>query len=340
VSNFDLDADLAAARTGDDRAFRRLLEPHRRELQAHCYRMLGSPEEARDQVQETFLRAFRKLGTLEAKSGRASLRSWLYAIATRSCLDALEQRRPRQMVIGNFTASDPRAPLLPPVEQARWVEPFPDGWLGDEEPGPDARYSQRESIALALTAALQLLPPRQRATLLLRDVLGLAAVETAALLETTVAAVNSALQRARATLEQARAEEPEMPRSLHTDEERALLDRYLEAWHQADTGRLIALLREDAAFEMPPLPSWYLGADAIAAFLGAGLFRDARGRYKMIATGANGMPAAAAYERDDESGLFHPRGIHVLLVENGAIRRISAFLIPSLFPIFGLPDSI
>src|SRR5918998_324237 len=252
---------VASARFGDESAFAALVEPHRRELQVHCYRMLGSFEDSEDLVQETFLRAWRKRRTFE---GRSSLRAWLYRIATNACLDALERR--------------PRAPSV--------------------HNGPDAELVAKETIELAFIAAIQLLPPRQRAVLIARDVLGWSAAETAALLDVSVPAVNSALQRARATLKEQlpRRRVDWTPGSDPTREERALLQRYMEATERGDAAGMIDLLREDALCAMPPQPEWYVGAESIVeAWVEGGFGDDSWGHLRCVLTRANAQPAVACY---------------------------------------------
>src|SRR5262245_24783100 len=295
---------LAAARRGDEGQFSELTEPYRRELQVHCYRILGSLHEAEDMVQETMLKAWKRLDTYE---GRASFRSWLYKIATNSCLDFLDQKKSRRLLpFENRSASDPTIPILPPTLEISWLEPFPDEWLGDKSAlNPEARYTDSESISLAFLTALQTLPPRQRAVLILRDVLDFSAIETADVLELTISSVNSALHRARRTLSEryphGRMEDSTM--STTDEQTQQLLDHFVQAWERADVNGLVALLKADAAFAMPPSPSWYQGNTAIGTFAAATIFADdgmffgkAVNRWKLLPTRANGSPAFAIFQ--------------------------------------------
>jgi RNA polymerase sigma-70 factor (ECF subfamily) len=300
---------LAAAQSGDERAFRRLIEPYRHALHVHCYRMLGSTQDAEDLVQETLLRAWRALERFEP---RAQFQTWLYRIATNACLDELERR--------------PRRPEL--------IDPFPDHPVGEAEApvyDPAARYAIREGMELALVRAIQQLPGRQRPVLIFRDVLGWSAPEVAELLESSVASVNSALQRARATIEE---HLPEAPPEALEPEERELLDRYIDAFERDDVDGLVALLREDAVLRMPPQPS-VIGAAAVVSF-----FRDkpARGdlsRMRLTPTRANGRPAVVAQRRTPDGGLV-AHGVLVLEISGGAVIGIDAFIDPTLLPRFGV----
>jgi RNA polymerase sigma-70 factor, ECF subfamily len=300
---------LARAQAGDERAFRVLVEPYRHALQVHCYRMLGSPHDAEDIVQETLLRAWRALERFEP---RASLRTWLYRIATNACLDEIERR--------------PRRPEP--------VEPFASDLLdlaASPTYDPVARYAQREGLELALLAAIQLLPGRQRAVLILRDVLGWTGPEVATLLESTVAAVNSALQRARATVDGAM---PERPSGASDDDELALLRQYLRVWNDDDFEALVGLLRDDAVLRMPPRPS-VLGARPVASF-----FRDAaHGHFaniQLTATRANGGPAVVMHEVAPD-GALSPHGILVIELAGGRIAGFDAFIDARFLPRFGFP---
>ncbi len=304
--------DLTAARAGDAAAFERLVTPHRAGLLAHCYRMLGSAQDAEDALQDAFLRAWRGLPSFQ---GRSSLRSWLYSVATNVCLRALERRRRRIL-----------PPDAEPAVETLWLEPFPDAGLpSDERASPEARYEERESVELAFVAAIQHLPPRQRAVLLLRDVLGFAPAEIAASLETSPAAVYSALQRAHAAVEErapVRSQQATM-RSLGDRKLRALAERYVAAWEAGDVGRLASLLAEDATFAMPPLPQWFRGRDAIREFLRTGPLE--RGpRWRVAPTALNGQ-LAFAYTRFDGT----PHAVDVVDVdEAGRIAGITVFLRP------------
>jgi len=321
----------------DRESFQRLAEPHRRELQLHCYRMLGSLDDAEDLVQETFLRAWRALDRFE---GRTSLRAWLYRIATNACLNALSSRRgaDRRVLPENRGAPFEHPPNGAPVTELAWLEPYPDSaleGLADLAPGPAARYEMREAVQLAFVAAIQHLPPRQRAVLLLRDVLGWSAAETAGLLDASVAAVNSALQRGRATMER-RFPAGQPTAQPETDErDRELLDRYVRAWEDDDLDELLALLREDAVLSMPPSPMWYRGRDSIATFVG--WLRHRKSRHRLVPTGANGQPAFLVYRLGGGEGAeeWHPHAVQVLTLREGQIAALTNFLDPHLVEAFG-----
>jgi len=327
---------LARARTGDGDAFRELTDPYRRELQLHCYRILGSLQDAEDLVQETLLAAWRGLDGFE---GRASFRSWLYRIATSRCLNALRDRnrRPREV-----------QPMVEPPEPTRrtdpiWLEPYPDVLLEGLEAtsvGPEARYEMREAVGLAFVAALQHLPPRQRAVLVLRDVLGFRAAEVARMFNASEASIKSALQRARAALE-ARApavhrERAPLPRS---PQERELVGRFADAVERGDVDRLVSLLSDDAWVTMPPYPFEYQGHDAIARFL-----RDrAHLRavpLRLVPTWANGQPAFGCYVPDAQAAIARSYGLMVLTLEGNRISAITFFLDRSVFARFGLPRTL
>jgi RNA polymerase sigma-70 factor (ECF subfamily) len=322
---------LDAARLGDERAFASVIEPYRRELRAYCYRMGGALHEADDLLQESLLRAWKGLPAFE---GRSSLRTWLYTVTTRACLDALEKRSARLLPsdLGDPISGD--APFGPPDQDPIWIEPCPDLLLEVETRSPEARYGARESVAFAFLVALQHLPARQRAVLILRDVVGWSAAECAELLDMSVAAANSALQRARETL----ALRPE-PRFTDDAATRELLARYLRAWEEADVPALVSLLHKDATLAMPPIRQWVRGAVDIGLSIGRMVLTpDARGRYRLVPTVANGLPAFAAYGLDPAAGEYRPVALHVLSVSEGRIGSITAFLDPSLFGLFGLPD--
>jgi RNA polymerase sigma-70 factor, ECF subfamily len=308
----------AAARTGDEAAFARLVEPHRRELQVHCYRMLGSFEDSEDLVQETFLRAWRNRKSFQ---GRSSFRAWLYRIATNACLDAL-QRRPQ---VSQATE---------PLAEVPWLEPYPDELIDD--------LVAKETVELAFIAAIQLLPPRQRAALICRDVLGWSAAESAALLDVSVAAANSALQRARATLQR------QLPRrrldwrgsSGASDEERALLERYMAATDHNDPDAMIRLLREDAVCSMPPQPEWYAGREAIiAAWVEGGFGSETIGDFRCLPVSANRQPGMACYLRRPDDDAYRPLALDVLRIEDGRVVEVVVFG-PDAFPSFGLPSTM
>lgn len=317
-----------------DRALELELEAHRAELTGYCYRMLGSPFEAEDAVQETLLRAWRGADRFE---GRAKLRTWLYRIASNVCFDMLgsSQRRARPMDLSSAGAPDgPPGPTLP---EATWIQPMPGGRMAPA-PGPDpaALAIAHETVRLAFIAALQFLPPRQRAVLLLRDVLGWQASEVAALLDTTVASVNSALQRARATVAD---REPGVGEPARPDDpaQAALLERYMAAFEDYDMERLTALLHEEVVQSMPPYPLWLRGRDDVLAWW-FGIGRECRGSRLLPAPAANGLPAFGQYRPSGPGGRHEPWALQVLEIEDGAVVGFTAFLdTASLFPLFGLP---
>jgi RNA polymerase sigma-70 factor (ECF subfamily) len=305
-------------------------EPFRRELLAHCYRMLGSIQDAEDLVQETYLRAWRSYGGFE---GRSSVRTWLYQIATNRCLTELTKKSRRLLPSGAADPEpDPDAYLEEAGTAVNWLQPAPDAMVIPDSADPAAIVAAREGLRLALIASLQYLPPRQRAVLVLRDVLAFPATEVAVMLGTTTASVKSALQRARARLgELALADgqitEPTAPRA------RALLDRYITAFENPDAAALERLLLEDATLEATPLRTWFAGRNTCVPFLRDHLLGSA-GTWRMLATSANGQPAAAAYIRD-EHGHYQPYGICVLTITSAGIRRISSFGDPTLVTVFG-----
>jgi len=320
------------ARPASSEDFARLTEPLRPELLAHCYRMLGSLHDAEDQVQETLIRAWRSYGDFE---GRASLRTWLYRIATNACLRALENRSRRALPSGlGEPGQDPDAPLGAGRSEVPWLQPFPDALLGGQPADPADIAVSRASLRLALIAALQYLPPRQRAVLIFRDVLRWRAAEVAGLLGTTTAAVNSTLQRARAQLRLAAPAEDSV-REPADPAARELVARYASAFENADVAALTGLLREDAVFEMPPLPTWFVGRGLIGRFLAARVLRRP-GDFRTIPTAANGQPALACYLRDAD-GVHRAHAIAVFTVTGSAVARMVSFNDPALFPAFGLP---
>jgi RNA polymerase sigma-70 factor (ECF subfamily) len=332
---------LEPAQRGDREAFQQLAEPYRRELQVHCYRMLGSFHDAEDAVQEMFLRAWRGLERFE---GRASFRNWLYRIATNVCLDVLARRRGTRRVLPEaYGPPTDQAPSGTPATEIAWLEPYPDAaleCLADTAPGPDARYELHEAVQLAFVATIQQLPPRQRAVLLLRDVLGWSASETARLLDASVASVNSALQRARATLEKQYPAGRPSVQPAPDDRQRALLERYVRAWEGADLDGFVALLLEDAVMSMPPWKQWYRGREAIRAFFAWAWRVDGHGPFRLVPTAANRQPALAMYRRGPE-GPEGPEGqafaIVVLTLQDDAIAAVTTFVEPRLFAAFGLP---
>jgi RNA polymerase sigma-70 factor (ECF subfamily) len=315
--------------------FARLTDPLRPELLAYCYRMLGSVHDAEDQVQETMLRAWRAYGRFE---GRASLRSWLYRIATNACLRALENRARRPLPTGlGGPSGDPAEPLEPEQHEVPWLEPFPDVLLGAEFADPAAIAAARHGMRLALIAALQYLPGRQRAVLILRDVLKWRAAEVAELLGVSTAAVNSALQRARAGLREAAPVQDELHEPSDA-EQRALLDRYAAAFENADVAALTGLLRSDAVLEMPPTPTWFCGRDSIVRFLDGHVLRGP-GDLRTVPLSANGQPALAAYDRGAD-GRYRAYVITVLTCAPSGVARITAFRDLRLFPYFRLPAEL
>jgi RNA polymerase sigma-70 factor (TIGR02960 family) len=336
-----IEGTLARARAGDEEAFRELTEPHRRELQLHCYRMLGSAQDAEDLVQETLVAAWRGLDGFE---GRASLRAWLYRIASNRCLNALRDRgrRPRELPLPPEPSPAPPEPTR--IGEPVWLEPYPDAWLegiAGAEAGPEAAYETREAVSLAFVAALQHLPPRQRAVLVLRDVLGFRAAEVAEMLESTEPSVNGALKRARAAVETrlpvaGRPEAP-LPRSR---QERELVGRFADAFQSGDVEGVVALLTDDAWLTMPPEPLEYQGPVAIGRFLSSVPAGGALERIRLVATRANLQPAFGCYLRDPQSPISHAYGLMVLTLEGDRVAAITGFIDSAVFPTFGLPRTI
>jgi RNA polymerase sigma-70 factor (ECF subfamily) len=327
---------LSRARAGDEAAFGELIEPYRSELRLHCYRILGSLQDAEDQLQETLLAAWRGLKGFEE---RASVRSWLYRIATNQCLNALRARKRRPQEVSSMVAPPEPTRRVEPI----WLEPYPDmllEGLADAAPGPAARYETSESVAVAFMAALQILPPRQRAALVLRDVLGFRAAEVAEMLDSSEASVKSALQRARATLDErlplGGRERAPLPRS---EEERELVSRFSAAVESGDTEGVVALLTDDAWLTMPPEPYEYQGGLAIATFL-----RDREARrgasLQLVPTRANGQPAFGCYLPDAQAPIARAYGVMVLTLAADRISTITWFGERSLMPNFGLPRTL
>ena len=333
-----IDAMLERARAGDGEAFRALTDPHRRELQVHCYRILGSVQDAEDMVQETLLAAWRGLGDFE---GRASLRSWLYRIATNRCLNALRDsgRRPQGMIGSN---PPPGKPEPTRWGEPIWLQPYPDALLEglpDQAEGPDVRYETKEAVGLAFVSGLQRMAPHQRAVLVLRDVLGYRAAEVARMLDSTEASVNSSLQRARAAIE-ASPERPQGGTLPDSPAERALVSRFGDAFERGDIDALVALLTEDAWIRMPPEPHEYQGRPAIAEFLRTrGIWHSGRG-IQLVPTRANGQPAFAYYLGDPHCDLLRAGGLLVLTVQGDAIIAITRFSDNGVLPYFGLPRTL
>ena len=331
---------LESARAGDGDAFRELVEPYRHELQVHCYRILGSVQDAEDLLQETLLAAWRGIGGYQE---RASVRTWLYRIATNRCLNALRAgaRRPH-----DTAAHGSEVPLPEPTHrraEPTWLEPYPDELLGkiaDHTPGPEARYEARESVSLAFLAALQRLPPRQRAVLVLRDVLGFRAAEVADILDTTEDAVTSALKRARGALARGPAdpgwESAPLPDS---PQERRVVADFTRAFEAGDVDAIVAMLTDDAWLTMPPLPLEYQGIDAVRHFLATVALRDG-GRHVLIPTRANGQPAFGCYLRDPSTPILHAHGLLVLTLTGERVTALTRFHDNSLLAVFGLPRSL
>jgi RNA polymerase sigma-70 factor, ECF subfamily len=327
---------LAAARAGDQAAFADVTRPLRRELHLHCYRMLGSLDDADDALQETLLRAWRGIGRFEPN---APLRAWLYTIATNVCLTLLDRRTRRGEVSTTVVGAGHDGTGREEGEPVR-LDPYPDRLL--DELGPESTVERRESVELAFVAAVQLLPPRQRASLLLRDVIGYTTTEVAAMLATSVAGINGTLQRARATLERER-RAGRVARS-HTQtaaaSERALVGRLVEAWHASDLNALVAVLTEDALLTMPPQPQRYVGREAIGTFF-ATVPRGGRlDRFRLVPTRANRQPAVAVYARDDDAGPFLAHAILVLAVDGDAIASMTRLAGPAVFTHFGLSTTL
>jgi RNA polymerase sigma-70 factor, ECF subfamily len=341
---------LARAQAGDGDAFGKLAEPFRRELHVHCYRILGSVADAEDVLQETMVAAWRGIDRFE---GRSSLRAWLYRIATNQCLNALRGgiRRPTR---SQRRADSPPGPAqmgqLPPLpepttdDEPLWLEPYPDVLLDelpDTSPGPEARYEARETISLAFIAALQHLPPRQRATLVLRDALGFRAAETAGILGCSLDAVNGTLKRARAALAgrlpAGGLSQAPLPGSAT---ERDLLARFTGAFEDGDVGTLVAMLTDDAWLTMPPLPFGYRGRDAAAHLLSVVSFRGGTRRFKLVAVRANGQPAFGCYVTDGQAPIAHANGLIMLTLAGDRIAGVTRFLDNSLLGRFGLPRTL
>ncbi len=317
---------LAAARAGEEEAYRRLVEPHRRELHAHCYRMLGSVHDAEDALQEAWLRAWRGLERFE---GRSSLRSWLYTIATNTCLNAIARRPKRVLPIDYGPPTDPHDGLGMPLIESVWVDPYPDEALGLEDgfAAPDARYEQRESVELAFIAALQHLPATQRAVLILREVLGFSAKEVADSLDTTVASVNSALQRARKTVDErlpAQSQQATL-RALGDEGLREVVEGYIDAMQRGDVDAVVAMLTEDAAWSMPPLAAWFTGAEVLPRFLRFGPL-SGDWRWRQIPAHASGQAAVGSYSWYEPEGVYLPFALDVLTLEGPRIKEITSFI--------------
>ncbi|MEW9528552.1 sigma-70 family RNA polymerase sigma factor [Microbispora sp. NPDC049125] len=327
---------ISRARARDGEAFRALTEPHRRELQVHCYRMLGSFQDAEDALQDSLLAAWRGL---EGFDGRASIRTWLYRIATNRCLDALRSASRRPAKEWDIPGVEPPEPTR--LGEVVWLEPYPEALLEGAfhvPLGPEARYEQTESISLAFVTALQVLPPRQVAVLVLRDVLGFHANEVADMLDTTVESVKSALKRARAALQrrQSTVAGREPPPAADSSAEEAIVAKFVSAYESADIDALVALLTDDVFTSMPPLPLEYEGRDVVARFC-AGIFRAGR-TFDLVPTRANGQPAFGAYLRAP-TGIRHGTGLVVITLTGDRICAMTRFE-NSVLPSFGLPRSL
>jgi RNA polymerase sigma-70 factor (ECF subfamily) len=327
---------MSRARAGDGEAFGELTEPYRRELRVHCYRMLGSFADAEDALQDTLLAAWQGLGGFE---GRASLRTWLYRIATSRCLNARRSASRRPAREWDIAGVDPPEPTR--LGEVVWLEPFPDVLLEARTGvplGPEARYEQTEAISLAFVTALQVLPPRQLAVLILRDVLGFRAHEVAGLLDSTAGSVTSALKRARASLQRARppAAGREPPPAPDSPAEEAIVAKFVRAWESADLDALVSLLTDDVFVSMPPMPLEYDGRDVVARFC-ASIFGSGR-RFDLVPTRANGQPAFGAYLRAP-AGIRHGTGLYVLTLTGDRICAMTRFE-NSVLPSFGLPRSL
>jgi RNA polymerase sigma-70 factor, ECF subfamily len=313
--------------------FLRLADPFRRELLAHCYRMLGSVHDAEDLVQETYLRAWRAYDNFE---GRSSLRTWLYRIATRVCLTALESRNRRILPTGLGAPSPDAEGVLVERPDMPWLEPVPDVMVASDPNDPASIVTSKESIRLAFIAALQHLPPRQRAALILHDVLKWRASEVAKLLDTTPTAVNSLLQRARAHLDEVAPTEEDVAEPP-TVEQRELLDRYVKAFEEYDVAGLVELFQQDAIWEMPPYLDWFVGPEPVGLLFKAQCPAEGPGDLRLMPTQANGQPAFGMYLRGSD-GVHHPFSVHVLDFGSTGIRHVVSFFDTSLFPLFNLPE--
>ncbi|MGP3962653.1 sigma-70 family RNA polymerase sigma factor [Nonomuraea sp. 3N208] len=333
-----VDRDLGRARDGDDAAFARLVTPLRRELHAHCYRMLGSPHDADDALQEALVRAWRGLARFE---GRSSLRSWLYTVATRTCLDLVETRGRRALPVDLGPASERAVADGAMRTDVAWLGPYPDTGPYPAEKGPDARYEQREAVELAFIAALQHLPGNQRAALLLFEVLGFSVAEIAAMMRTTTTSVNSALARARRIVAE-RIPSPSQQQTLRAigdSRVREIVAGYAAALELGDADALVALLTEDVTWSMPPIPHWYRGLAAVTDFA-VRVPLTSCGSWRHLPAHANGQPAVASYLWDDAAGTHLAWSINVLTLRGEQVSEITSFIGREHFPLFGLPASL
>ena len=330
--------DLAKAREGDDAAFTRLVEPLRRELHAYCYRMLGSVHDADDAVQDALLRAWRGVARFE---GRSSLRSWLYTVTTRTCLDTIDHRGKRALPIDLGPASEHTVVDDVPLTDIAWLGPYPDAGIAHGPAGPEARYEQREAVELAFVAAMQHLPGNQRAALLLFDVLGFTAAEIATTMDTSTASVNSAMQRARAIVAD-RIPSPTQQQALRKIDDvrlKEIVAEFSSAMERGDAGTLVALLTEDVTWSMPPRPHWYHGIDAVTDFL-VRVPLTTCGSWRHVPTSANGQPAVGCYLWDDTAGVHRAWSINVLSLRGEQIAEVTSFIGEEHFAPFGLPTSV
>jgi RNA polymerase sigma-70 factor (ECF subfamily) len=350
---FHEDELLQAARAGDEDAFGRLTERYRGQLHAHCYRMLGSAHDADDALQDALLGAWRGLPRF---AGRSSLRSWLYRIATNACLDLIGRRPKRVLPLDYGPPADPHDSMGAPIAESVWLEPYPDQAfdLDDALLGPEARYEQREGVELAFVAALQRLPARQRAVLILREVLGFSAQEVAGTLDSTVASVNSALQRARAAIDDDLPDQTQQAtlRALGDKQVEELIATYMRAWEAGDVDTIVGLLTDDVTMAMPPMPTWFRGLEASTGFLTNFVFarRERRRqlvsfageerRVRLLPTRANGQPAFGNYQWNEEARAYLPVALQVLTLRGSRIRDVTAFVTPALMPSFGLPERL
>ena len=331
---------LEAARHGDEDAFTQLIGLHRGALHAHCYRMLGSVQDAEDALQDTLLSAWRALPQF---GGRSSLKSWLYRIATNACLKTIQRRPTRVLPIDYGPAADPHNPPAPPLLESVWIDPYPDTGieLEDRRASPDVRYEQRESVELAFIAALQHIPARQRAVLILRDVLAFSAKEVAETLEMTPAAVDTALQRAHKTVDQRLPKQSQQDtlQAIGDEPLRELVDGFIDAWERADVDAVVAMLAHQATIAMPPQPTWYRGRDAVATFLRTVAFAPGV-HWRLLPVSANGQLAFGEYRWNETTKRFAGRAVMVVTIADAMIADITAFGSPELFPHFGLPEQL
>jgi RNA polymerase sigma-70 factor, ECF subfamily len=317
---------LEAARGGNEDAFARLVEPRRGELHAHCYRMLGSTHDAEDALQEAMLRAWKGLAGFD---GRSSLRPWLYRIATNTCLDAIAKRPKRVLPVDYGPAADPHETPGQPLVESVWIEPYPDETLQVEDglAGPEARYEQREALELAFIAALQFLPANQRAVLVMREVLGFSAKETAEALDTSVASVNSALQRARKTIDEKTPEESQQEtlRQLGDDKVTEIVETYIKAWEDNDIDTVVSLLSDDVAFTMPPMSTWYTGLEETRIWMENSSMTGEWG-WRAVRARANGQEALAFYSIDTEQGKHVAFALNVLTFKGDKLSEVDCFI--------------